>query len=75
MSTRAKQPRLARKAAPRDEVHIPLSEFIDEGLKIRHRFMAEPVFAKTGVGFMRSAGVAEISAAKKTSRRISRSKG
>lgn len=43
-----------------EQVHIPLNEFIEEGLAIQHRFVAEPVFAKTGVGFMRSAGVSEI---------------
>jgi hypothetical protein len=56
-------PRVSRSATA-NEIHIPLSEFIAEGIKIQHRFVPEPVFAKTGVGFMRSTGVVEIAAAK-----------
>ena len=46
-------------------VNVTLDELIVEGLKIQPRFVAEPLFAKTGKGFMRSAGVEEIAAAKR----------
>ena len=49
-------------------VHIPLNEFISEGIRIQHRFKAEPVFAKTGIGFLASSGVEEIEAAKQSQR-------
>ncbi|MBM3822912.1 MAG: hypothetical protein FJ404_08530 [Verrucomicrobia bacterium] len=34
-----------------------------DGLEIQDRFAAEPVYAKTGKGFLKSAGVAEVRAA------------
>ena len=47
----------------------PLAQAIlREGLAIQDRFAAEPVYAKTGKGFLKSAGVDEIAAAKKTSK-------
>ena len=31
-----------------------------EGLAMQHRFAAEPVYAKTGKGFLKSEGIEEI---------------
>lgn len=39
-------------------------ELMEEGLAIQDRFSAEPVFAKTGKGFLKSIGVEEIKKAK-----------
>ena len=47
------------------QVRVTLDELIVEGLKIQPRFVAEPLFAKTGTDFMRSAGVTEIASAKR----------
>lgn len=56
----AMDPNLASKYA-----NHPLAQAIlAEGLAIQDRFAAEPVYAKTGKGFLKSAGVAEIKAAK-----------
>lgn len=47
-------------------------ELMAEGLAIQDRFAAEPVYAKTGKGFLKSAGVTElqqIKAAQKTTRK------
>ena len=38
----------------------------EEGLAIQDRFIAEPVFARTGKGYLKSTGVAEIQATKVT---------
>ena len=35
-------------------------ELMAEGLAMQHRFAAEPIFAKTGKGFLISEGVAEL---------------
>ena len=35
-------------------------ELMTEGLAMQDRFAAEPVYAKTGKGFLKSAGVAEL---------------
>ncbi len=35
-------------------------ELMAEGLAMQDRFKAEPVFAKTGRGFLESGGVAEL---------------
>jgi hypothetical protein len=35
-------------------------ELMAEGLAIQDRFAAEPIYAKTGKGFLKSAGVAEL---------------
>jgi len=32
-------------------------ELVAEGLRIQHRFSAEPVYAKTGKGYLKSEGV------------------
>jgi hypothetical protein len=43
----------------------PLAQTIlKDALAIQDRFAAEPVYAKTGKGFLRSAGVQEIKQAK-----------
>jgi len=45
-------------------------ELLAEGLRIQHRFSAEPVYAKTGKGYLKSEGVEalqRIKAAKKRS--------
>jgi hypothetical protein len=39
---------------------------IADGLAMQDRFAAEPVYAKTGKGFLKSAGVAELKKIKKT---------
>jgi hypothetical protein len=44
----------------------PLAQAIlREGLKIQDRFSAEPVYARTGKGYLKSVGVQEIAEAKK----------
>jgi hypothetical protein len=40
-------------------------ELMAEGLAIQDRFVAEPVYAKTGKGFLKSAGVEELKKIKK----------
>ena len=53
-------PQLAAKYA-----NHPLAQaLLKEGLAIQDRFAAEPVYARTGKGFLKSAGVEEIRAAK-----------
>ena len=47
-------------------------ELMAEGLAMQERFAAEPIYARTGKGFLKSAGVAElkkIKAAKKPDRK------
>ncbi|MEM8954572.1 MAG: hypothetical protein AAGD22_10515 [Verrucomicrobiota bacterium] len=41
---------------------------LKEGLAIQDRFSAEPVYAKTGKGYLKSVGVEEIKAAKEEAR-------
>lgn len=36
-------------------------QLMEEGLAMQERFSAEPVYAKTGQGYLKSAGVEEIS--------------
>ena len=38
---------------------------LEDGLAIQGRFSAEPVYAKTGKGSLKSAGVAELQAIKR----------
>lgn len=40
-----------------------------DALAIQDRFAAEPVYAKTGKGFLKSAGVAELQGIKATRKR------
>ncbi len=37
-----------------------------EGLAIQDRFLAEPIYAKTGKGYLKSVGVEEIRVAKES---------
>ncbi len=39
-------------------------QVLKEGLAIQDRFSAEPVYARTGNGYLKSVGVSEISEAK-----------
>ncbi|MDP4623550.1 MAG: hypothetical protein NWT08_00290 [Akkermansiaceae bacterium] len=44
----------------------PLAQAIlREGLKIQDRFSAEPIYAKTGKGYLKSVGVAELAEIKR----------
>jgi hypothetical protein len=46
----------------------PLAQAIlREGRLIQDRFAAQPIYAKTGKGFLKSVGVEEIASAKKSS--------
>ena len=46
---------------PREFENNPLAQAIlREGLAIQDRFAAEPVYARTGKGYLRSVGVEEI---------------
>jgi hypothetical protein len=47
------------------EDHPLARAILQEGLKIQDRFSAEPIYAKTGKGYLKSAGVDEIAEAKK----------
>ncbi len=40
-------------------------QLMEEGLAIQDRFAAEPVYAKTGEGYLKSAGVSELAEAKR----------
>lgn len=46
------------KAEKPDE--LLLSELLEVGLEMQDRFAAEPVYAKTGKGFLKSVGVDEL---------------
>jgi hypothetical protein len=51
----------------------PLAQAIlREGLAIQDRFSAEPVYAKTGKGYLKSVGVKEIATIKETSKKTKR---
>jgi hypothetical protein len=43
-------------------------QLMAEGLAIQNRFSAEPVYARTGKGYLKSTGVEEIRAAKEMTR-------
>ncbi len=47
-------------------------ELVAEGLRIQHRFLAEPVYAKTGKGYLKSEGVEELQRIKETAKRDSK---
>ena len=40
-------------------------DLMEEGLKMQDRFSAEPIYAKTGKGYLKSKGVKELTAIKK----------
>lgn len=44
-------------------------ELVAEGLRIQHRFLAEPVYAKTGKGYLKSEGVEELQRIKDAAKR------
>jgi hypothetical protein len=46
-----------------------------EALRIQDRFVAEPLFAKTGQGYLKSEGVATLQKIKSSLRRKSSGKG
>lgn len=52
-------------------------ELMEEGLAIQDRFSAEPVYAKTGRGYLKSAGIEEIQRVKEAekAKRESESRG
>lgn len=37
-----------------------LKEAVKQGLRMQHRFLAEPVLARTGKGYLRSEGVTTL---------------
>ena len=45
------------------------SELMAEGLAMQDRFAAEPVYAKTGKGYLKSAGVEELKTIKSTQKK------
>ncbi len=47
-------------------------ELVAEGLRIQHRFAAEPVYAKTGKGYLKSEGVEELQRIKAEIKRSSK---
>ena len=47
-------------------------ELVAEGLRIQHRFLAEPVYAKTGKGYLKSEGVEELQRLKEATKRESK---
>ncbi len=57
--------RQMKPAIPEQFANDPLFlAVMKDALEIQDRFAAEPVYAKTGKGFLRSAGVEEIQKAK-----------
>ena len=48
-------------------------QLVAEGLAIQDHFSAEPIYAKTGKGYLKSAGVEELRATNRTSPRDCRS--
>lgn len=56
--------------APDAFANDPLAQAIlREGLLIQDRFSAEPVYAKTGKGYLKSVGVEELAAIKKAAKK------
>jgi len=45
-------------------------ELMEEGLRIQHRFSAEPVYARTGKGYLKSEGVEELQRIKSGHQRV-----
>ncbi len=43
-------------------------QLVAEGLRIQHRFVAEPIYAKTGKGYLKSEGVEELQRIKDNSK-------
>jgi hypothetical protein len=56
--------------APEAFANDPLAQAIlKEGLLIQDRFSAEPIYAKTGKGYLKSVGVEELASIKKASKK------
>lgn len=56
--------------APDAFANDPLAQAIlREGLLIQDRFSAEPIYAKTGKGYLKSVGVDELAAIKKSAKK------
>jgi hypothetical protein len=56
--------------APEAFAHDPLAQAIlREGLLIQDRFSAEPIYAKTGKGYLKSIGIDELAAIKKSAKK------
>jgi hypothetical protein len=49
-------------------------QVLKEGLAIQDRFSAEPVYARTGKGYLKSVGVSEIAEAKEQMRKAKNAK-
>ena len=47
-------------------------ELVAEGLRIQHRFAAEPIYAKTVKGYLKSEGVEELQRIKAETKRASK---
>ncbi len=47
-------------------------ELLAEGLRIQHRFAAEPIYARTGKGYLKSEGVEELQKIKKANNQESK---
>lgn len=61
---------LAKKKAKRDYPNNPLAQrILEEGLAIQDRFSAEPIYARTGKGYLKSVGVSEIAEVKERLKR------
>lgn len=48
------------KSEPKPSDASIISELLEIGLEMQDRFSAEPIYAKTGKGFLKSAGVDEL---------------
>ena len=55
--------------AKNNQVQINLQAAMREALRIQDRFVAEPVFAKTGQGYLKSEGVSTLQKIKTSLRR------
>lgn len=58
---------MAEEDHKREEREQLLQELLADAASINHRFVAEPVFSKTGKGYLKSEGVKEIVTVKEDS--------
>lgn len=59
--------------SPRSFADDPMFQRVmKEALAIQDRFSAEPIYAKTGKGYLKSVGVSEIQKAKEESKKASK---
>jgi hypothetical protein len=61
--------KMARRKALRFQDNPLAQAILREGLEIQDRFSAEPIYAKTGKGFLRSGGVGELVELKRSQER------